>query len=1026
MKIIKSILILLILLPSVAWADEVDSVPSPAGAPICSTFRSPLQTWYDDATSGGYFNVQTSGAKVIGTLTLEGDPTQRLVGFKPSNIVVANPNSMKPCDDRDCIGAPELRVLKQALGAFPPTSDTLRLNNYGGYQRLEVLSASGHYKLVQIEKGGTLILNSGTYWFDEISMSNTGAIVVPEGENVVIHTKKLYMTNTSFVGVSILSGNPDHTPEIYRRQALDVVNHDKWFEKGGNLRINVHQDERYQDNQINRYPYQVHLNSDAVLVGLVYNESGTYLTSDSRLFGALTTKDVYMDSQAHIVRSSGCFDLESNYELALTPSTQLALMCGSEAPQFSVKTSHNHQAQSADVLLSVSPNDADFVITPLAGFGSQIEQGKFRSNSSGVLKVTVKPNTYSAELANSTYQLTASIADDTSIMSRATFAFVPYKFDVKPHSEKEWTNQPIPIIAGKFEPIDVRVLACSADESNNAIVLKYNKTLDNSNLRARVTTPERNGVGDITVRDLTFEEGVAEANIMFSDAGSVNVTLEDPEFNCTNFSELVDPITGKCPINDGSLKGEFNLKSRPWKIAACHIAATSDGKPNPATQNSGSGFIAAGENFNVTYKPIVHSDAKGQASHLCDYPVTHNYFIDSAVDASFNVNFSVLYPNDGDVANLADTQSLAFAQGEAASGKVVEYAWDEVGSLNLQTTATYLGMPLDKDSVTIGRFYPKYFQVTGSDWVYPNGQSFAYMGQPFDGVTYSVEALNSNEGSLKNYALFESSNLAMFNIDELGTFAERFDAPNSEGSWGLSDETKSIGAFTIGGNSLCGVDSSNRTMGSACFIKDFTKINDPKGYADGPYNQGGDETKVGVVFAGNSQDPVAFLDLDTANDSRLVSQPGIRFGRVNLSDVGEKQGTDTVIHIPLRIEYWNGDRFTLNLDDSQTRVLGDKAKQVHIWPTGDGATLADVELSAGGNVVSGRSRSIEAREAESNRQQTRVWLNLDPSGNDLPWLKYNWDKDQAGEENPSSVVTFGIHRGNDRVIYRGEPGLTGH
>ncbi|WP_411354027.1 DUF6701 domain-containing protein, partial [Vibrio parahaemolyticus] len=31
----------------------------------------------------------------------------------------------------------------------------------------------------------------------------------------------------------------------------------------------------------------------------------------------------------------------------------------------------------------------------------------------------------------------------------------------------------------------------------------------------------------------------------------------------------------------------------------------------------------------------------------------------------------------------------------------------------------------------------------------------------------------------------------------------------------------------------------------------------------------------------------------------------------------------------------------------------------------------------------------------------------------------------AGEENPSSVVTFGIHRGNDRVIYRGEPGLTG-
>ena len=71
---------------------------------------------------------------------------------------------------------------------------------------------------------------------------------------------------------------------------------------------------------------------------------------------------------------------------------------------------------------------------------------------------------------------------------------------------------------------------------------------------------------------------------------------------------------------------------------------------------------------------------------------------------------------------------------------------------------------------------------------------------------------------------------------------------------------------------------------------------------------------------------------------------------------------------------------------------------------------------------SGSSRSVTATQAEAYRQQTRVWLDLEANG--LPWLKYNWDKDLAGEENPSSVVTFGIHRGNDRVIYRGEPGLT--
>ena len=42
---------------------------------------------------------------------------------------------------------------------------------------------------------------------------------------------------------------------------------------------------------------------------------------------------------------------------------------------------------------------------------------------------------------------------------------------------------------------------------------------------------------------------------------------------------------------------------------------------------------------------------------------------------------------------------------------------------------------------------------------------------------------------------------------------------------------------------------------------------------------------------------------------------------------------------------------------------------------------------------------------------------------DQPWLQYNWR--QLGDEDPSTVVTFGIYRGNDRVIYRGESGLTG-
>ena len=523
------------------------------------------------------------------------------------------------------------------------------------------------------------------------------------------------------------------------------------------------------------------------------------------------------------------------------------------------------------------------------------------------------------------------------------------------------------------------------------------------------------------------------------ESGGYTVTLTDTKFTCDPNYSSDCPIAPKgddsSPSLETVLTGSFTVQSRPWKIAACDIVAKNDEKLNPGTKGTDSGFIPSGERFSVTYKPVVHSDSKGQASDLCDYPVTQNFFSDDSLSgegakAQFDTEFSVAYPSttDSDIANLGDKQQLEFNKDNAKLGLTVEYAWNEVGSLDLKTSGTYFQKSLTDNHVTIGRFYPKYFQVIGSNWTYPDAQSFAYMGQPFDGVSYSVEALNSNEDSLKNYALFEPANQAMFNIDELGALAERFDAPNSEGSWRLSDKTNSLGSFTIDGNSLCGADSSNRSVGSACFIKDFTKINDAKGYADGPYNQGDDVTKIGLVFSGNSKDPVSFLNLDKANDSRLISQPKIRFGRVDLSDAGEKQGTDTVIHIPLRIEYWDGERFTLNLDDNQTNVQGIKEKQKLVWSekkNADGvAEDVDVALSAGGKVIAGRSRSIEATEAKSNRQQTKVWLDLESGGNSLPWLKYNWDKD-GSEENPSSVVTFGIHRGNDRVIYRGEPGLTG-
>ncbi|WP_329348811.1 DUF6701 domain-containing protein, partial [Vibrio natriegens] len=165
----------------------------------------------------------------------------------------------------------------------------------------------------------------------------------------------------------------------------------------------------------------------------------------------------------------------------------------------------------------------------------------------------------------------------------------------------------------------------------------------------------------------------------------------------------------------------------------------------------------------------------------------------------------------------------------------------------------------------------------------------------------------------------------------------------------------------------------------------------------------------------------------TIGTKELNVQPDIRFGRVNLDDVGGNQGT--TLYIPLRVEYWNSklERFVQNVDDDGTVIYSElDGNPKTIWP--DDKSDCSILLEGHDTVTDGATRELSARQDPNScdsvgRQQSRLWLQLKGGSNNRPWLKYDWDND-GEEENPSSVVTFGIHRGNDRVIYRGEPGLT--
>ncbi|MGP8308330.1 DUF6701 domain-containing protein [Vibrio sp. YIC-376] len=594
---------------------------------------------------------------------------------------------------------------------------------------------------------------------------------------------------------------------------------------------------------------------------------------------------------------------------------------------------------------------------------------------------------------------------DYESYSGGSVEFVPYKLHATPSV--------VEMIAGKDASVSVQALSCYGDQTT--VVKNYNSSLAMSSNNYELEKPSTGSLYDFNVSDLQFTNGDADATVTWRDVGQTKVTVEDANFDCRAYEQEGENLD--CPIDGGVLKGEFSVKSRPWKFALCPRDSSGKAAIADGTSQDGNAYVAAGESFSVRVAPLIFNSSECATSEQ----LTQNYFLsEAAVDLSHSLDT----PQDAVLGNLTGllTRQVSESDKENSGYIFSGLSYDEVGSIQLSATEKgvfYSSIEVDGEKGvsgerTIGRFYPKYFRVYADDintneWAYPTGQGFTYMGQPFGAEVFYVEALNASKERVSNYKSFDESLKAEFNLIDTSSYAARFSSLRSyTGEWQnhqLTDvDNRSIGRFT----------------GSASDGLMMTK-NTSTYEPDGPLNQyeSGVDTDISIYSSSDNADPV----LVDGNDGVLNIQPDIRFGRVDLDDVGGRQGE--TLRVPLRVEYWNGSRFVVNANDNQTVVKGVTAAEQHIWPIGEGATPKSVTLGAGGEVVSGTSRAVTATQAEAYRQQTRVWLDLEDSANGLPWLKYDWDND-GSEENPSSVVTFGIHRGNDRVIYRGEPGLTGH
>ena len=197
----------------------------------------------------------------------------------------------------------------------------------------------------------------------------------------------------------------------------------------------------------------------------------------------------------------------------------------------------------------------------------------------------------------------------------------------------------------------------------------------------------------------------------------------------------------------------------------------------------------------------------------------------------------------------------------------------------------------------------------------------------------------------------------------------------------------------------------------------------------------------GLKIASGLPDPTKLMVVNSSEHQgqEFPTALNARYGRLTIMDVGGNTGQK--LTVPLQVEYWDGTQFVVNDDDSGSSYLGEAYCVQGVWPDASSSaslTTESVTRSVKDGLPNGSAAQLFATQSTGEREQVRLWLrsddaiptdlttsNCNGSAKLQPWLNYKWRGDDKGDEIPSAVITFGTHRGNDRIIFRGEPRMTG-
>jgi len=549
-------------------------------------------------------------------------------------------------------------------------------------------------------------------------------------------------------------------------------------------------------------------------------------------------------------------------------------------------------------------------------------------------------------------------------------------------------------------------------------------------LNGNVASANANGATSVVYSDvnLNFDaNGSASIPINYSDVGQIKL--------------LAQIIKTQTPTDPAiTLVGESNLfvvKPHAVKISAVTTVAGVKNLEKTGEPGTANNFVSAGTPFKVSVQALNQIGA-----------VTPNFGKETSSQSQFItlVTNSLVYPNPtlGTATELTYTPNTFSAASDAPVGTYSNptVVWPQVGSMTIKSgLSEYLGAgSVTGDvSATIGRFYPDHYRVVPASTAVTNGcGNFSYMGQPHLQIKPYITAHSAGAN---------------------GVIVSNYD--NITLGYGVADGVSKSLAIPVYAAEDQGdtVDlSSHLTVNKGKWIKGVysetvpgTFARQPSGAPNGPYTS----LRIG---ASGMADPdlitpfdlvgllintppttakdmlggkaIAFKDPSDAAKNLL----NLRYGRLRLDDAS---GPETVpLPVNFVTEYWVGNYFTLNVNDSCTLVPrtavsyrwglnyglgGSLTNAANITvPLSTGSTQGtyfNIEPSLTGNIRFSAGNAGQQFATPTSGGMGRFQVVIDFT--DIKWLGFDWNqnKNYLDSDLLRATFEFGTYRGNDRVIY---------